>query len=197
MTDRVEAIKNALGNAHQLLQEFVASESNSQAILELSDQVADAFDNQNRVYIAGNGGSQCDALHFAEEFTGRYRDNRRALPAMALGEASHQSCVSNDYGFEEIFSRQVEAFGQVGDVLILLSTSGNSTNLVRAADMAKSKKVTSYALLGKGGGELKDQVDNYLIVPGVTSDRIQEIHMMILHIVIETVERRLFPENYL
>lgn len=196
MTDPKQAIQQALTDAQNLLTEFVGSAESSKAILALADKVASAFENKSRVYIAGNGGSQCDALHFAEEFTGRYRNNRPALPAMALGEASHQSCVSNDYGFEHVFSRQVEAFGQKGDVLILLSTSGNSKNLICAAEKAKELDVYSYALLGKGGGRLQDCVNDCLIVPGATSDRIQEIHMMILHIVIEAVERRLFPENY-
>lgn len=196
MSDRMEAIKESLKEAHNVLTEFLSSDDNSKKILSLSDKIADTFEKNGRVFIAGNGGSHCDALHFAEEFTGRYRKNRRALPAMALGEASHQSCVSNDFGFEEVFSRQVEAFGQKGDVLILLSTSGNSKNLIRAVESGRALFVSSFALLGRGGGALKDESDDFLIVPGETADRIQELHMMILHIVIEAVERKLFPENY-
>jgi D-sedoheptulose 7-phosphate isomerase len=196
MTDRLSAIKQALTDAQSVLSEFMSEEASADFILELADAVCDSFENKGRVYIAGNGGSHCDAMHFAEEFTGRYRESRVALPAMALGDAAHQSCVSNDYGFEEVFARQVEAFGQPGDTLILLSTSGNSKNLIRAAETSKEKSVKTFSLLGKGGGELKAQSDKSIVVPGQTSDRIQEIHMMMLHIVIEAVERKLFPDHY-
>jgi D-sedoheptulose 7-phosphate isomerase len=135
-------------------------------------------------------------MHFAEELTGRYRDERRPLGALALGDPSHTTCVSNDYGFEYIFSRQLEALGRGGDVLIGLSTSGNSMNVIRAFEVAKSKGIVTVALLGKGGGKLKEMADLSIVVPAQTSDRIQEVHIKLIHTVIETVERALFPENY-
>jgi D-sedoheptulose 7-phosphate isomerase len=149
-----------------------------------------------KVLIAGNGGSNCDALHFAEEFTGRFRGNRRALPAIAISDSSHITCVGNDYGFDYVFSRGVEAYGKEGDLFIGISTSGNSPNIIKAVEAAKEMGMKTVALLGKDGGKLKGMCDYEFIIPGVTSDRIQEIHMMILHIIIEGVERIMFPENY-
>jgi D-sedoheptulose 7-phosphate isomerase len=135
-------------------------------------------------------------MHFAEEMTGRYRKDRRPLAALALGDASHVTCVGNDYGFEHIFSRQLEALGRKGDVLITLSTSGNSKNAILALETAKAKGITTIALLGRDGGKMKSLADLSIIVPAQTSDRIQEVHIKLLHIVIETVERDLFPEHY-
>jgi D-sedoheptulose 7-phosphate isomerase len=135
-------------------------------------------------------------MHFAEELTGRYRKDRRPLGALALGDASHTTCVSNDYGFDHIFSRQILGLGQKNDVLLLLSTSGNSSNLLHAVEAAKSVGMKTVALLGRDGGKLKSLVDLCLIIPAETSDRIQEMHIKLIHTVIETVERELFPENY-
>ena len=146
--------------------------------------------------ICGNGGSNCDALHFAEEFTGRFRKERRPLPAIAISDSSHITCVGNDYGFDYIFSKGVEAYGKAGDMFIGISTSGNSGNVIKAVEAAKNMGIKTVALLGKDGGKLKGMCDYEFIIPGETSDRIQEIHMMILHIIIEGVERIMFPENY-
>lgn len=148
------------------------------------------------MFSCGNGGSHCDAMHFAEEFTGRYRKDRKPVGAMALGDASHVTCVSNDYGFEHIFSRQVEGLGRKGDMLLGLSTSGNSKNVILAFEAAKKKGIKTVALLGRDGGKLKDLADLAIVVPAETSDRIQEIHIKLIHTVIESVERQLFPENY-
>lgn len=137
-----------------------------------------------------------DAMHFAEEFSGRYRDERPPLPAIALSDPGHMSCVANDYGYEEVFARQVLALGQSNDLLLMLSTSGNSPNLLRAAEVAREKSVFSVALLGRSGGRLKELTDIAIIVPGNTSDRIQELHIKIIHAVIEETERILFPELY-
>ena len=137
-----------------------------------------------------------DAMHFAEEWSGRYRSERPPLPAIAFSDPGHMSCVANDYGFAEVFSRQVQALGKENDLLLLLSTSGNSPNLLRAAEEARERGVTTVGLLGKGGGKLLPFCDIPIVVPGSTSDRIQELHIKIIHIVIETVERRLFPDLY-
>jgi D-sedoheptulose 7-phosphate isomerase len=144
----------------------------------------------------GNGGSMSDAMHFAEEWSGRYRSERPPLPAIAFSDPGHMSCVANDYGYAEVFARQVQALGSEGDLLLMLSTSGNSPNLLRAAEEARSRGVTTVGLLGKGGGKLLPLCDLPIIVPGETSDRIQELHIKIIHIVIETVERALFPDLY-
>lgn len=154
------------------------------------------FKADGRLFTCGNGGSHCDAMHFAEEFTGRYRKDRRPLGALALGDASHVTCVSNDYGFQYIFSRQLEGLARAGDVLVGLSTSGNSKNVIEAFKTAQQMGVKTVALLGRTGGELKALADLSIVVPAETSDRIQEMHIKIIHTVIETVERDLFPENY-
>ncbi len=188
--------QNSLQEASLLLTQFL-NEPGSLGLLETFSQVLiKAYESNASVFICGNGGSHCDAMHFAEELTGRYQKDRRPLGALALGDASHVTCVTNDYGFEHIFSRQLEALARKGDILIGLSTSGNSKNLIVAFEKAKALGISTVALLGKGGGPLKAVSDLSIVVPGQTSDRIQEIHMIILHTVIETIERRLFPENY-
>ena len=145
----------------------------------------------------GNGGSMCDAMHFAEEWTGRFRGDRRAIAAIAFSDPSQLTCIANDFGFDEVFARSVEAYGKRGDLLVAISTSGNSPNILRAVAVAKERGVTTVGLLGKGGGKLLDQVDHAVVVPlASTSDRIQEVHIKVLHAVIEAVERRLFPASY-
>lgn len=156
----------------------------------------ESFSRGGRLFTCGNGGSHCDAMHFAEEFTGRYRKDRRPLGALALGDPSHVTCVSNDYGFEHIFSRQVEGLARKGDVLVGLSTSGNSANVIRAFETAKAMGITTVGLLGRDGGKLAGMADLAIVIPATTSDRIQEMHIKIIHTVIETVERALFPQNY-
>ena len=136
-------------------------------------------------------------MHFAEEFTGRFRKDRKALPSLSISDSSHITCVGNDYGFDAIFSKGVEAFGQEGDFFLGLSTSGNSGNIIEAVKTAKERGMKTVALLGKDGGKLKGMCDYEFIIKANTSDRVQEVHMMILHIIIEGVERILFPENYL
>jgi D-sedoheptulose 7-phosphate isomerase len=163
----------------------------------LSQVLANAFSTGQKVLICGNGGSLCDAIHFAEEFTGRYRLNRDPLPVIALSDSAHITCVGNDYGFKDIFARGVQAYAKPGDILIVLSTSGNSENIVAAVNTATRMGLTTIALLGKDGGQLKGVCSYEFIVPGKTSDRIQEFHMAILHILIEGVERLLFPSLYL
>lgn len=156
------------------------------------------FKEGNKVIIAGNGGSLCDAAHFAEELTGLFRHLRPALPAIALSEPGHLSCVGNDLGFEFVFSRGVEAYGKPGDIFVGLTTSGNSLNIIRAFEAAKKQGLKTIAFLGKDGGKLRNVADLELIVTGfTTSDRIQEAHMAAIHIIIEHVEYLLFHSSHL
>ena len=179
-----------------LLENFIKEEEKRKETEKVAKALAEVFNTGNKVLICGNGGSNCDALHFAEEFTGRFRGDRRALPAIAISESSHITCVGNDYGFDYVFSRGVEAYGKSGDMFIGISTSGNSGNVIKAVEAAKKIGMKTCVLLGKDGGKLKGMCDYEFIIPGKTSDRVQEIHMMILHIIIEGVERIMFPENY-
>ena len=195
--DIESAVRSSFENAKKALDIFLEEQENILKVTAFSTMINQIFRRRGRVLICGNGGSFCDALHFAEEFTGRYRKNREALPVMALGEASHTTCVANDFGFEDVFSRQVEAFGHEGDLLIGISTSGNSKNVIKAIEQAQSQEMQTAALLGKDGGRIKGMCDLEWIVPGETTDRIQELHMCILHITIEAVERELYPEHYL
>lgn len=189
-------IRNSYLTAFETVKAFVENEENIEKTEKISQELALAYKNGKKSLIAGNGGSNCDAMHFAEEFTGRFRKDRRALPSISISDSSHITCVGNDYGFDFIFAKGVEAFGQEGDFFFGISTSGNSKNIIEAVKMAKEKKLKTVALLGKDGGKLKGVCDYEFIIPGETSDRIQEVHMIILHIIIEGVERTLFPENY-
>lgn len=186
----------SLTEAQQVLADFLKDPKLMESCEAFSQCLIQAYKNGQNVFSCGNGGSHCDAMHFAEELTGRYRDERPPLGALALGDPSHTTCVSNDYGFEHIFSRQLQALGRKGDVLIGLSTSGNSANVIRAFDAAQGMGIQTVALLGKGGGELKHKADIAIVVPAQTSDRIQEVHIKLIHTVIESVERALYPENY-
>lgn len=152
------------------------------------EQIAAALAKGGKVLICGNGGSLADATHFAEELTGRFRKDRPALAAIAIADAGHLTCTANDFGFDRVFSRGVEALGRPGDVLIVLSTSGNSMNVKLALDAAKERGLSTIALLGKTGGQCKGLATCEFIVPGATADRIQELHMLILHTLVEGVE---------
>ncbi len=187
---------NSLTDAQVALESLIANEKTLAQCAAIGDALVKCFKDGNKVLICGNGGSHCDALHFAEEWTGRYRGNRKAMPVMALGEASHTTCVANDFGFEEVFARQVEAFAKKGDLLIALSTSGNSANVLCAFEVAKKQGVETWAFLGKDGGKALAAASHAIVVPGKSTDRIQELHMLLLHISIEHAERILFPENY-
>ena len=191
-----ESIRNSYLTAFETVKAFVENEKNIEKTEKISQELALAYKNGKKSLIAGNGGSNCDAMHFAEEFTGRFRRDRKALPSISISDSSHITCVGNDYGFDFVFAKGVEAFGQEGDFFFGISTSGNSKNVIEAVKMAKKKNLKTVALLGKDGGKLKGVCDYEFIIPGETSDRIQEVHMMILHIIIEGVERVLFPENY-
>lgn len=178
------------------------------AVQKLSDEEAllfmekaakmlrDCYEQDGKVIIAGNGGSLCDAIHFAEELTGQFRTQRKALPAMALADPGHMSCVGNDMGFDKIFSRAIEAHGKENDLFISLTTSGNSKNLLVALEEAKKRKMKTIAFLGKTGGKMKGLADLEWIVSGFPfSDRIQEAHMAAIHIIIEMTERLLFATS--
>ncbi len=187
---------SALTEAQATLNAFVSDSEQLAKCEAFSKILIDTFKSGGKLFTCGNGGSHCDAMHFAEEFTGRYRKNRRPLGALALGDASHITCVANDYGFEHIFSRQLEGMARKGDALVGLSTSGNSANVIRAFESAKAMGVRTIGLLGRDGGKLAAMADLSIVIPGSTSDRIQEMHIKLIHTVIESVEREIFPENY-
>lgn len=177
--------------AQRVTEQVIAHRGMLHDVDRAAERVVGCFEREGKVLICGNGGSLCDAVHFAEELTGRFRKDRRALPAIALADAGHLTCVANDYGFEQVFSRGVEALGRKGDVLIALSTSGNSVNILRAVETAKGKGLHTVALLGKGGGKLRGMCEIEIAVPGETADRIQELHMLMLHTIVELVEKGL------
>ncbi len=159
--------------------------------------ISACFQNGGKLLIAGNGGSMCDASHFAQELTGFYRKKRRALPAISLSEPGHLTCVGNDLGFDQIFARGIEAYGKKGDLFVGLTTSGNSANMIYAFEHAKSAGLTTVAFLGRGGGRLKGMADLELIINGFeTSDRIQEAHKAAIHIMIELIEEHLFNQSH-
>ena len=159
-------------------------------IKNVAQCLAAAFNSGNKLLIAGNGGSLCDAMHCAEELTGQFRQKRKALPAIALSEPGHLTCVSNDMGYDEVFARAIEAYGKPGDVFMGLTTSGNSPNLIKAFNKAKELQLTTVAFLGKTGGKLRGIADLELIIEDFnTSDRIQEAHMTAIHIIIEMIEQ--------
>jgi D-sedoheptulose 7-phosphate isomerase len=180
----IESVSQCV-EAVQTLQSQEALAFIESAALALSS----CLENGNKILVAGNGGSYCDAMHFVEELTGFFRKRRKPLAAICLGDPGHLSCVSNDVGFEHVFSRLVEAYGKQGDCLILLSTSGNSPNIVRAQEAGKLLGLTTIGFLGKDGGELKGACDLEWIVKGFsTSDRIQEAHMAACHVLIQMIE---------
>ncbi|MEQ1879120.1 MAG: D-sedoheptulose 7-phosphate isomerase [Bdellovibrionia bacterium] len=188
--------KSAMIEAHQTVGAFVSDQGQIEKCVKFTEMLAATFEGGGKLFTCGNGGSHCDAMHFAEEWTGRYRKERKPMGALALGDSSHVTCVSNDYGFDFIFSRQLEGLARKGDRLVGLSTSGNSKNVILAFESAKKMGISTVALLGRDGGKLKGMADLSIVIPAQTSDRIQEMHIKIIHTVIEAVERRLFPENY-
>ena len=168
-----------------------------QDVANAAEIIIQAFEKKSRVFSCGNGGSMCDAMHFAEELTGRYRLDRPALPASAISDASHMSCVGNDLGYEQVFSRYIEAHGRAGDCLLVITTSGTSKNVIRAAKAAKALNMKVIALTGRRNLELEAFSDVYVCTPGGNfADRVQELHIKVLHILIELIERHFFPQNY-
>jgi len=188
----MESIDRALADAEALTAWLRRAERDERAITTLVAPLVACLRRGHRVLACGNGGSMCDAMHFAEECSGRFRDDRRPLAAMALSDPAHLTCVANDYGFDRVFARGVQAWGSPGDVLLLFSTSGNSRNLIAAAEAARATGLGVVGLLGRDGGALRAVCDPCLVVPGTTSDRIQEAHIKIVHLLIAEIERDLF-----
>ncbi|MGC0153003.1 D-sedoheptulose 7-phosphate isomerase [Chromobacterium vaccinii] len=190
-------IRTSLTEAKTALDALLANPQGLAGIEAAAQTIIDALAAGGRVFSCGNGGSMCDAMHFAEELTGRYRNNRRGMAAIAISDPSHISCVGNDYGYDEIFARYLESHARAGDVLLGLSTSGNSRNIIRAAEAAREMGVKVIILTGRAGTKLEPLADVYVNTPGGQyADRVQELHIKVLHILIELTERHFFPENY-
>ena len=189
-------IEQALADAASLIDWLRRQEEADGVLTTISRRIADTLASGGRVLTCGNGGSMCDAMHFAEELSGRYRQDRAAFTAQAICDPAHMTCVANDFGFERVFARGVEAWGKPGDLLVVFSTSGSSPNIVAAVRTARERRMTVVGLLGRDGGEVRALCDLSLVVPAQTSDRIQEVHEKTLHLLIEGVERLLVPEHY-
>lgn len=187
-----QLIKTELTQAREVLDRFLNDDAIISRIAYAAKIMADAVKAGHKIISCGNGGSMSDASHFAEELTGRYRGDRRPIPAIAISDAPHISCTANDYGYEAIFARFVEALGNSGDVLLAISTSGNSKNVINAVNVAKSKGIKVIALTGKTGGTLASLADVEIRVPhNGEADRIQEVHIKVIHIFIYLIEREL------
>jgi D-sedoheptulose 7-phosphate isomerase len=185
-----ETIKQELTEARNVLNQIINEPAMLKKIHESAKVIALAIQNGHKVISCGNGGSHCDAMHFAEELSGRYRQDRKAFPAIAISDPSHITCTANDYGFDAVFSRYVEGIGQAGDVLLGITTSGNSTNIINAIQAANDKGMVTILLTGKDGGVAATLADHSIIVPHHGfADRIQEIHIKIIHIFILIIEK--------
>lgn len=188
----IALIKNNFSEAKQLLDQFIADENNLMNIETAAKMMISSIRKEGKVISCGNGGSMCDAMHFAEELTGRFREDRKAIAAVSISDSSHVSCVGNDYGYDEIFARYVSALGRKEDVLLAISTSGNSENVLRAAIVSKEKGMTVIGLTGKNGGKLADICDVEIRVPHAGyADRTQEIHIKVIHSLIHYIEENL------
>ena len=186
----IQHIKQHFEEAQSVLANFLANEQNFLKIEQAGQIMVEALKANHKIISCGNGGSMCDAMHFAEELSGRYRDDRKALAAIAISDASHLTCVANDYGFDKIFSRFVEGLGNSGDILLAISTSGNSANILNAIKAAKDKGMKVIGLTGKTGGEMAALCDVEIRVPhSAYADRVQEIHIKIIHSLIDFIER--------
>ena len=184
-------IQQQFEEAQQTLVNF-QTEANFLLILQAVEAMSQAIQNGGKIISCGNGGSMCDAMHFAEELSGRFRDNRRALAAISISDPSHLSCVSNDYGYDFVFSRFIEGLGQANDVLLGISTSGNSKNVILAVEAAKAKGMKTIVLTGKDGGKLAGLADIEIRAPHSNfADRAQEIHIKVIHSLILGIEQSL------
>lgn len=182
-------IKSELREAKVVLECFMSDDVAISCIGKAAVMLTSAALSGNRIYSCGNGGSMSDAMHFAEELSGRFRGDRPPIAAAAISDPGHISCTANDYGFEHIFSRYVEAFGKQGDVLLAISTSGNSANIIKAAKVAREKGMKVIGLTGRDGGKLAALCDVEIRAPHSDfSDRVQEIHIKVIHILVMLVE---------
>jgi len=190
-------VRAALDEAAASLERLCRDEAMLATIARAGQLLADTFVAGGRAYSCGNGGSMCDAMHFAEELTGRFRDNRPGYAALAISDPGHLSCVGNDYGYERVFARFIEAHGRGGDVLLAITTSGTSRNVLAAAQAARALGMKVICLTGRAGTPIVDLADIAIVTPGGSyADRVQELHIKVIHILIELVERRLAPDNY-
>ena len=185
-----ELILAELKSAADVLNQFIAESENLAKIEKAAQWMSESIKKGNKIISCGNGGSSCDAMHFAEELTGKYREDRKAIAAISISDPGYLTCVSNDYGYDFAFSRFLEALGSKGDVLLAISTSGNSGNVVRAANTARMKGIKVVALTGKNGGKLGENCDLEIRVPHFGyADRIQEVHIKIIHTIILLIEK--------
>jgi len=190
-------ITSSLQEASSALAALLANPAALATVEQAAQLLIATFEAKGRVYSCGNGGSMCDAMHFAEELTGRYRKDRKALGATAISDAGHLTCVGNDQGYDNVFARYLEGHGRAGDCLVALSTSGTSKNIIRAAEVAQALGMRVIVLSGRRSEKLEALSDVYVCTPGGTyADRVQELHIKVLHILIELIERHFFPENY-
>lgn len=190
----MRTIRNNFQEMTKVLEAF-STDKNFALIEKAAFMMSESIQSDGKIISCGNGGSMADAMHFAEEMTGRFREDRPALPAIAISDATHISCVGNDYGYEFIFERFVEAFGKKNDVLLAISTSGNSKNVILAAEKAKEKQMQIIGLTGKDGGKLAELCDVEIRVPHFGfADRIQEIHIKVIHTFIQLIEKEVFGE---
>lgn len=194
----VTDVKVALMDAQKALEALLANEEALKAIDDAGQLMADTIAAGGKILSCGNGGSLCDAMHFAEEMTGRYRLNRPGFAAIAISDPSHMSCVGNDYGYEEVFARYTQAVGRAGDVLLAITTSGTSKNILKAVEAAKASGMKVVGMTGRPESPLAKMADIAIVTPSGSAyaDRVQELHIKAIHIMIELVERRLAPENY-
>ena len=188
----INIIKKNFTQAQDILNTFVADDNNWLLLEEAGQIMVTSLNQGGKIISCGNGGSMSDAMHFAEELSGRFRDNREGLAGVSISDPTHITCVGNDYGFDYIFSRYVEAHGKQNDVLLAISTSGNSANVVKAAEAAKKQGLKVVSLTGKDGGKLRELSDVELNIPHFEySDRIQELHIQIIHSLIHFIELNL------
>ncbi len=198
MTTALDVVNANLKQSQQALEQLMVSPQVLENITKAADVIGVSIENSGRIFSCGNGGSMCDAMHFAEELSGRYRNDRKALPAVSISDPSHISCVGNDYGYDFIFSRYLEAHARAGDVLLGISTSGKSGNVIKAAEYAKANGIKVVTLTGKADSALGKLADVDVVTLGTSgyADRVQELHIKVIHILIELTERRFFPQNY-
>lgn len=188
----MEIIRKNFLEAYQVLQNFLSDDDNIKSIVNAGDVMVKALKKGRKIISCGNGGSMCDAMHFAEELTGRFKDNREPIAAISISDPSHISCVSNDYGYEFVFSRFVQALGNEGDVLLAISTSGNSKNVLNAIEAAQNKGMKVIGLTGKDGGKMAGMVDVEIRAPhSKYADRAQEIHIKVIHSLMDYIENGL------